>query len=96
MTHQVTDRELLQDLAARPLGTPELQKLASQYSPDQTPPPELREVSKRCSKVWLPAGKRSSRGRGEREAEQSFYARQTDIEDAVEAAGGVRGSVKAA
>lgn len=96
----VPTREELFEMAARPIGSPALQELAERTSVGRLgptgevvkgAPPELLEVSKRASKVWLPAGKSSANTTAAREAEAQIKARNFDLEDAIEAAGGRRG-----
>lgn len=71
-------REELFALAERPLS------LDGENSP--------RAIGRRAQGVWLPAGKRSRNLAAERAAERDLFARNYDLEDAVEAAGGRRGS----
>jgi hypothetical protein len=87
---EVTDREMLAELVARPIGGKHIQGedargLETLYSA------EAKEAAARANKRWLPAGKRSTRGPDEAASREAFYARQIDLEDAVEAAGGQRG-----
>jgi hypothetical protein len=90
---QVSTRDLLQELATSPLGSKELQEKQTRRGPNAKPLPEVLEVGKRCAKIWLPQGKKPPRGRKQCNVET---AEQTDIEDAVEAAGGRRGGQRAA
>jgi hypothetical protein len=73
-----------------PLGSKELQK---QCSPEYASA-EAREMARRVSKIYLPAGKRPTSGPAVREKKDAFYALQVDLEDVVEAAGGKRGSAR--
>ena len=101
MTDGMSDREVLQELAAKPIGSAELQDEAQRIAhlaangakPHMTP--ELRETIDRTRKIWLPQGKRSA-AEANRKAALAAREAQIDLEDAVEAAGGQRGSVKAA
>jgi hypothetical protein len=79
---EVTTREVLQELAAKPLGSPELQIEANRLVPGEKPAGELAETIHRTRKIWL-----ASR--------EAFHARQIDLEEAVEAAGGHRGAMGA-
>lgn len=94
---QVTDRELLWELAQKPIGSPalqaEAQSVAHIVASGGTPSvsAELKEAGSRANKKWLPAGKRSTSGPEERAKREAFYERQIDLEEAVEAAGGKRG-----
>jgi len=93
---QVTDREILQELAERPIGGRELQaqieaNLSRLQRGSMKPTFEMKEASERACKKWLPAGKKPTRGPQIAKAEEAFYANQIDLEDAVEAAGGKRG-----
>jgi hypothetical protein len=83
MTEQVTNRELLQELANRPLGEAAIE---AGLETSMT-------ISQRCQKTWLPCGRRSAATPEARAAKREMAERQIDIEDAVEAAGGRRGSV---
>lgn len=83
---QVSIREVLQQLAELPIGSPELQKNPLDKNGN-------KEAAKRCTKLWLPQGRKPPRPRGTCNAPD---AQQTDIEDAVEAAGGKRGGTKLA
>jgi len=100
---QVSTRELLQELTELPIGSPELQveadataRARAQMGKSVKPSPKLQETIDRAAKKWLPQGKRRVSREEAIAATRAFYANQTDIEDAVEAAGGKRGSVKAA
>lgn len=89
-------REELFEMAAEPIGNADLQREAEFIGTSgRKPSRELKEASARACKKWLPAGKKSTVSHESKEAEQAFYARQNDIEDAVEAAGGQRGSLSA-
>lgn len=82
------DRVTLQDLANQPIGGKHLQEEAERkVHTEEKRSPELVATCKRASKIWLPEGKTPPR---QRKAEPS--AAQIDIEDAIEAAGGTRGS----
>jgi hypothetical protein len=83
---EVSTRELLQDLAQQPIGSPELQK--EPLDKNGRIKPEVKEAAKRASKLWLPQGKKPPRRRS---VCNEPTAEQTDIEDAVQAAGGKRG-----
>jgi hypothetical protein len=83
---QVSTRELLQELASLPIGSPEIQK--EPLDKDGKLKPEAKEAAKRASKLWLPQGRKPARRRS---VCNDPSAQQTDIEDAVEAAGGKRG-----
>lgn len=76
MTEKMSDREYLDWLAARPIGG------------DTVP---SREAAERACKVWLPNGRRPLRTPEIIEREAALKAGQTDLEDAVEQAGGERG-----
>lgn len=99
--HQVTDVEILQHLADQPLGSAELQQSADYYArqvqignmKQSDLPSDLQETIKRTSKLWLPQGKKATRTREALDAEREILARNFDLEDAVEAAGGQRGSI---
>lgn len=81
-------RDDLQHLANQPLGAPHLEEEANRKNGTQERrSDELLEVCKRISKKWLPLGKKSP----VRGACNEPTATQTDIEDAVEQAGGQRG-----
>jgi hypothetical protein len=85
----------LQQLTEEPLGSPALQQMADaafrrQHLEGKRSPPEVAEMAKRVSKIFLPAGRRQPKD--DRGAREEFAARQIDIEDAVAAAGGSRGS----
>jgi hypothetical protein len=89
---QVSEREVLQSLAEEPLGGPDLQRLAENAARRQEkPPPAVRQMAKRINKIFLPRGKRTVRDADERQKQDDFAAKQIDLEDAVEAAGGSRG-----
>ena len=97
---QVTDREILQEMLERPIGSPRLQAEIEANLPrlqreSLKPTWEMREAAQRASKKWLPAGKKPTRTPEIKAAEEAFYAKQIDIEDAVEAAGGSRGGTAA-
>lgn len=83
-------------LAARPIGSRALEQEAKdafyheQHGGRASLSPELRETVKRTSQRWLPAGKKSAAD-ANRRAHDDAMARQTDLEDAVEQAGGTRG-----
>lgn len=80
-------REDLFALAAKPLGDPELHARVTRDPNGARGNPEVKAMVKRIAKTWLPLGRRSvTRG-----ACNEPGAAQTDIEDAVEAAGGARG-----
>jgi hypothetical protein len=84
------DREQLQYLTEQPLGAPHLQAEADRIAHANgavKPSGELKATIKRTAKIWLPQGKRPP----VRGACNEPTAEQTDIEDAVEAAGGKRG-----
>lgn len=87
----VPTREELFEMAARPIGGPDTFELAKAVLPGEKPPLEVVEAAKRAQKLWLPAGKTSANTTEAREAEALIKARNYDIEDAVEAAGGKRG-----
>lgn len=88
MNEQVSDRELLRELAAQPIGSRDLDQFkdANGY----ITVPEAVEAGKRAKKIWLPSGKRSAADANRAAAKRAREA-QIDIEDAVEAAGGERG-----
>ena len=90
MTHQVTDKELLQELAAKPIGGKHLQGPKPRGN-EKLFDTEAVEAAKRADKKWLPAGKLPPQTPESRAREAELRATQTDIEDAVEAAGGHRG-----
>lgn len=94
MSKQVTDREILQELAERPIGGPEckIEFIGGELRPNW----EAKEASERARKVWLPAGKKTISRKDAAERAEAFYANQIDLEDAVTAAGGERGSLRAA
>jgi hypothetical protein len=84
------DREQLQFLAEQRIGAPHLQAEADRIAHTNgavRPSGELKETIKRAAKRWLPLGKRPLTVGACNEP----AAKQTDIEDAVEAAGGKRG-----
>jgi hypothetical protein len=88
---QVSSRDVLQDLAEQPIGSAKLQAEADRIAHAKgavRPTGELKETIKRTAKLWLPQGKRPARSRT---ACNEPEAQQTDIEDAVEAAGEKRG-----
>lgn len=86
------DRETLFEMAAEPIGSPKLMAEADHIAHTMIKPsPELREAAQRANKRWLPEGKIAASSLMSKEAEAAFYANQTDLEDAVEAAGGERG-----
>jgi hypothetical protein len=89
----VPTREELFEMAARPIGSPDVQALAKAVLPGAKPPAEVVEAARRASKLWLPAGKTSANTIEAREAEAVIRARNFDLEDAVEEAGGKRGHV---
>ena len=82
---QVSTRELLQELAETPIGSPELQ--ARPLDAKGNVKPEVKEAARRAVKIWLPQGRKAAK----RGACNEPAAQQADIEDAVEAAGGKRG-----
>ena len=90
-------REELFALASKPLGDRELQAAGS-WAPTAEEraarDKELASFARRAQKVWLPEGKRSVVTKEAREAEAAIRARNFDIEDAIEAAGGQRGCVR--
>lgn len=90
---QVSTRDLLQELAQQPIGSRELQAQPPRDENGNVKP-EVKEAAHRASKVWLPQGRKASRTTPAERRE--FAERQTDIEDAVEAAGGRRGGRNAA
>jgi hypothetical protein len=84
------NRDTLQLLAEQSIGAPHLQAEADRIAHAQgaiKASGELKETIKRAAKRWLPLGKRPLTAGGCNEP----TAQQTDIEDAVEAAGGKRG-----
>lgn len=94
MSEQVSDREILRELAARPIGGEGArcwQKAPHVWDAND----EAREAAKRAGKTWLPAGKRSASSKEEREYRKAFREQQIDLEDAVEQAGGQRGHMAA-
>lgn len=55
---------------------------------------EAKELAARCGKIWLPLGKRDHPSSREQKAVRvAFREKQIDLEDAVEQAGGQRGSL---
>lgn len=84
-------RDMLETLAQSPIGSRELQ---ASPALDETGHvrPEVKEAAQRASKIWLPQGKRATNTREARAVREQFKQAQTDIEDAVEAAGGKRGA----
>lgn len=79
-------REELFELAASPIGGPEAKRAAAAHRPGRDKTPAiLKEAGKRAAKIWLPRGKRRTI------LSAGDPAAQTDLEDAVEAAGGKRG-----
>ena len=88
------DREQLQFLADQPIGSPALQQECERlaHQRDARPSGELQETAKRIAKRWLPLGRTPPRSR----KCNVETAEQIDIEDAVEAAGGRRGGLRAA
>jgi hypothetical protein len=94
MMEQATTRDLLDDLAKSRLGSPALQEEADRVARSQggaQPSAELKETIKRTAKKWLPQGKRTVSRAEAQAAAAAFNSKQTDIEDAVERAGGKRG-----
>jgi hypothetical protein len=90
----IPTRDELFEMAARPIGGEDVYRAAQKaVATKGKPPAEVVEASKRASKLWLPAGKTSANTNAAREAEAAIKARNYDIEDAVEAAGGCRGSL---
>lgn len=89
----VPTREELFEMAARPIGDADLYQRAKSVLPGEKPHPEVVEAAKRASKLWLPCGKKSAVNAEAKEVRAEFNARQIDLEDAVEAAGGARGSL---
>jgi hypothetical protein len=81
MTQHSTERDWLQSLTEYPIGGDSCSSA---------------EAARRANKVWLPAGKRSANSREVRATQQELRAKQIDIEDAVEAAGGERGKLNEA
>lgn len=85
----------LQELLDERLGSPEMQARADAASRRQVlegkraVPSDVAALVKRVSKIHLPMGKRLPRD--DKPARDEFAARQVDLEDAVEAAGGRRG-----
>lgn len=86
---QATSRDMLQMLASEPLGCREFENKPRDENGNVRP--EIKEVAKRITKRWLPQGRKTSR-RARCNVETAV---QTDLEDAVEAAGGKRGGVRA-
>jgi hypothetical protein len=86
---QATTRDVLQELAKEPLGCREFESRPLDENGNVRP--EIKAVSKRAAKIWLPQGRKVAK----RGACNSPDAKQTDIEDAVEAAGGKRGGAAA-
>lgn len=97
---EVTTREILQELAEKPIGSEELAAEANNvaYLAAKGGRPkvsaELRGAIDRTCKKWLPQGRRTVSRAEAKAAEQVFYANQIDLEDAVQAAGGTRGSLR--
>jgi hypothetical protein len=99
---QVTTREVLQELASAPIGSCELQAQADRQhqaelrgaSSKRARAPELTETVKRVAKVWLPQGRKVTSRQDSAEKIAAFNAKQIDIEDAIEAAGGQRGKAR--
>lgn len=89
---QVTDREILQELADRPIGGPECEITFDRG--EWKANAAAKEASDRARKIWLPAGKKPTRGPAVKEREDAIKASQTDLEDAVEQAGGERGKLR--
>lgn len=81
---------VLKALAEEPIGSKALQARLPSNGQGHVPP-EAKEAARRASKIWLPEGKRSTNSVETRQAKEEFFARQVDLEDAVEAAGGRRG-----
>lgn len=94
MTHQVTDREILEELAARPIGHRDLD--VHKDSLGHISHPDAIEAAQRANKKWLPQGKAPATSPESRARQAALKAAQTDIEDAVEAAGGTRGKIERA
>lgn len=86
-------REELFALAAKPLGDRELQSnpWAPTVEERALREKELAGFAKRAQKIWHPEGKRSAVTKEAREVAAELKARNFDLEDAVEAAGGKRG-----
>jgi len=89
---EVSTRDLLQELAAKPIGSPELFEEACRKGlTREKVSAELAETVLRTSKKWLPAGKRAPTTPESRARQKELASLQIDLEDAVEAAGGQRG-----
>lgn len=78
-------------LAAAPIGGAELREKCG-GGLVHVADPEAIAAAKRASKIWLPRGKSSANTNAAREVEREAKARNFDIEDAIEAAGGQRGA----
>lgn len=87
---QVTDREILQELADRPIGGAGIPACSG---PNFAP--EAIEAARRASGIWLPMGKRSAATPELKARKKELREAQIDIEDAIEAAGGHRGTAGA-
>jgi formate-dependent phosphoribosylglycinamide formyltransferase (GAR transformylase) len=83
---QVSTREVLQELAAKPIGIPE-----EMGTHDNGYTEACREAAQRAQKIWLPAGKRPILSPEGKAHVAALNESQTNLEDAVEAAGGERG-----
>lgn len=83
-------RDELFALAALPIGDREEQDKSNPGHRIATP--TAIAAAKRAQKIWLPDGKTSALSRESRQAERDAKARNFDIEDAIENAGGKRGS----
>jgi len=85
---------VLQAMVNEPIGSREVQAQICFHQGEWVGPPAAKEAARRAKKIWLPEGKRPANGDDERRRREEFAARQVDLEEAVEAAGGARGSLR--
>lgn len=88
----VSDREVLQELIAQPIGGRELMAGYNANSLPHIMSAEAMEAGKRANKFWRPAGKISTATPEAKARDKEMREAQIDLEDAIEAAGGQRGS----
>lgn len=89
----IPDAAKLRELAAKPLSG--RARVEIRGGKERSFDEEGFDVTGRLGKIWLPAGKRSASSTEARDRRQAFREQQIDLEDAVEAAGGQRGSAAA-
>jgi hypothetical protein len=83
---------IVQRFLDMPLGGEEAKALAQNIRHGEVVPPELKKLSRRIAKKWTPLGKHLPAPGEAAAAERELKARNFDIEDAIESAGGARGS----